>query len=263
MAAPVPDIAPLCSTGDRFSGVLVDPTQLPVDVPEFEERLQASLNAWTSAGNRGVWLRLPIEKAAFVPVAVKHGFAFHHAEPTYVMMTRWLPVSEPSMLPEYASHTVGVGGFVLDDRNRVLVVAERFADKPQQWKLPGGYVKPGETFANAVVREVREECGIDSQFVSVMCFRHFHPLQFDKSDIYFVCRLKPLTFDIKLDPGEILDCKWMPIEEYVSEPNVTPMNRTVAQRVFDSISSAASASGSSAAGVDGAAQDQPLHRAGP
>jgi hypothetical protein len=60
------------------------------------------------------------------------------------MMIRWLPSDEQSTLPEFASHTVGVGGFVVDEKCQVLVVSERYgSDKPKQWKLPGGYVKPG------------------------------------------------------------------------------------------------------------------------
>lgn len=70
------------------------------------------------------------------------------------MMIRWLP-NEPSTLPEFASHTVGVGGFVVDENNNVLVVSERYgADKPKQWKLPGGYVKPGisPTFTFLIIK---------------------------------------------------------------------------------------------------------------
>jgi hypothetical protein len=35
------------------------------------------------------------------------GFGFHHAEPTYVMLTRWLPTEEENLLPPNASHQVG------------------------------------------------------------------------------------------------------------------------------------------------------------
>lgn len=38
--------------------------------------------------------------------AVEAGFVFHHAEPDYVMLTRWLPATE-NKLPHNASHQVG------------------------------------------------------------------------------------------------------------------------------------------------------------
>lgn len=46
----------------------------------------------------------------------------------------------------------GVGAVVSDDASNVLLVRER-----GQWIVPGGGVEPGETLAEAVKREVREE----------------------------------------------------------------------------------------------------------
>lgn len=50
----------------------------------------------------------------------------------------------------------GVGAVVTDDDGRVLLVRER-----DRWSIPGGGVDDGETHSEAVVREVREETGID------------------------------------------------------------------------------------------------------
>ena len=36
----------------------------------------------------------------------------------------------------------GAGGFVVNDKNQLLVVQERFSPKPH-WKLPGGHADPG------------------------------------------------------------------------------------------------------------------------
>lgn len=45
-----------------------------------------------------------------------------------------------------------------DERPRVLMLLPRGSD---DWGLPGGGVEDGETFAEAAVREVREETGVD------------------------------------------------------------------------------------------------------
>ncbi|MFB6179414.1 MAG: NUDIX hydrolase [Halorientalis sp.] len=55
-----------------------------------------------------------------------------------------------------AGLTWAVGAIVTDDAGRVLLVRE-----DGQWLAPGGKVEPGETHSEAVVREVREETGVE------------------------------------------------------------------------------------------------------
>ena len=39
---------------------------------------------------------------------------------------------------------------------------------------------------------------------------------FKRSDIYTICRLKPLTQEINYDPIEIAECKWLPVDEFLA-----------------------------------------------
>lgn len=50
-----------------------------------------------------------------------------------------------------------VGALVRDEDDRLVLVRNRWSDG---WVLPGGDVEPGETLAEAAVREVREETGL-------------------------------------------------------------------------------------------------------
>lgn len=56
-------------------------------------------------------------------------------------------------------YVVGVSGVVHDDQGRVLVLRHRYWSAAT-WGLPGGYMKAGETPAEALAREVREETGL-------------------------------------------------------------------------------------------------------
>ena len=61
----------LVSSTNRFAGAVVDPESLPVQAETFRQRLCHSLDAWTSQGLKVVWLEIPIEKSALIPVAVE------------------------------------------------------------------------------------------------------------------------------------------------------------------------------------------------
>jgi 8-oxo-dGTP diphosphatase len=65
------------------------------------------------------------------------------------------------MRREYPSAPiVGVGAVVVKE-GQVMLVRRANAPNQGQWSIPGGTVELGETLAQAAVREVREECGVE------------------------------------------------------------------------------------------------------
>lgn len=66
--------------------------------------------------------------------------------------------------PDYPR--VGVGAVVFHGR-RVLLVRRGAAPAAGKWSLPGGLVELGETTREAVLREVREECGCEVRLVGL------------------------------------------------------------------------------------------------
>ncbi|KAM7258015.1 hypothetical protein ACFE04_013756 [Oxalis oulophora] len=211
---------------DHYGGVVVDPQSLPANPNLFASLLTYSLSHWKSKGKKGVWLKIPVELSELVPVAVKRaGFEYHHAERGYVMLTYWIPEG-PCMLPSNASHQVGVGGFVISDNNEVLVVQEKHCapESTGLWKIPTGFIPESEEIFSGVVREVKEETGIDTEFVEVIAFRHAHNLAFEKSDLLFICMLKPISSEIRVDDLEIQAAKWMALAEFVEQPEIREDN---------------------------------------
>ncbi|KAK9924332.1 hypothetical protein M0R45_032709 [Rubus argutus] len=217
----VEQIELLNADDDLHGGVVVDMKDKPMDSELFTSLLKASLSQWKQKEKKGVWIKLPIELSNLVHPAVKEGFCYHHAESDYIMLKRWLPETVDT-LPANASHRVGIGAFIMNNKREVLVVQEihgRFKDAGV-WKLPTGAVNEGEDICAAAVREVKEETGIETEFVEILAFRQSHKSFFQKSDLFFVCMLKPQTFDIQEQNQEIAAAQWMPVEDYAAQPFV-------------------------------------------
>jgi len=91
---------------------------------------------------------------------------------------------------------------------------------PSLLPRPTGLLDLGESFAQASTREVLEETGVPCEYESLLTLWHRHDLAMHGiSDIYVVCLLRPLTDPaaaITVDPAEISDCRWMPVEEFLA-----------------------------------------------
>jgi hypothetical protein len=57
-----------------------------------------------------------------------------------------------------------------------------------------------------------------SRFESLVAFRHAHRFAFDKSDLFFVAKLRPTTTEIRPCPREIEAAQWMDIHEFLQQP---------------------------------------------
>ena len=95
------------ATTNPFGGIIPKSSALPREADTFEEGLRTSLDQWRTAGYKVVWLELHINRAALVPIAVGHGFEYHHSGENYLMLTKRL--IENAFIPPYASHYIGRG----------------------------------------------------------------------------------------------------------------------------------------------------------
>lgn len=217
-----------------FGGVLVDPLTLPQDPQGFRSQLAYSMDEWIAEGYKVAWLEVPLDKSALVPVAVEAGFSYHHADESYLMMTNQL--EQDSYIPPYATPYIGAGAVVVSENRELLVVSERYKFRGTRgpgYKLPGGALMPGEHLAEGIVREVLEETGIQSKFEALACFRHWHGYRYGKSDIYFVCRLSPLSHDITRQEEEIAECLWMPVDDFLEDPQIGNFNKSIVKAALD------------------------------
>ena len=55
------------------------------------------------------------------------------------------------------------------------------------------------------------------------------PHAYDQSDLYFLCRLRPITYDIHPCPDEVSQCRWMNLNSLIQADTVTPLMLKVSE----------------------------------
>ena len=60
------------------------------------------------------------------------------------------------------THLVSCAGLVTNDEGKILLVNSPW----RGWEYPGGLIEPGETFQQALKREIREEAGVEVEILS-------------------------------------------------------------------------------------------------
>jgi len=98
---------------------------------------------------------------------------------------------------------------VLRDNEKILFGKRAEAEAHLKGWTPasaGGHIEKGETAEEAVVREAREELGVDVEVA-----RFLGQIEHREHVLVFECKL--LRGEIKPDPREIEEIRWVPIEQ--------------------------------------------------
>lgn len=214
--------------------------QTPSD-EEFLHKLKQSIDYWKANEYTSAWISVPVSRARLIETLSndQFGFDLHHTNSALqtIVMKKWLNEEKEDLIPPFATHQVGCAGFVLNEKNELLLIKEwtgplsasRVPSK--QWKLPGGLLDAGESLEEATVREVYEETGVQCDFEGILSFWHRHGLKWGKSDLYYVCLLKPKSLELNICPVEISDARWMHIDDFLDQED-HPLITHVLERAF-------------------------------
>lgn len=103
--------------------------------------------------------------------------------------------------------TIGVRAILLDQDGRIALVRHTYLD---QWYLPGGGVKKGESIHAALFREMAEEVGVtDARIERVLGVYHSRREGKDDHIVIFVVQGGPDASELRrADLAEIEDAGW-------------------------------------------------------
>lgn len=109
---------------------------------------------------------------------------------------------------------VGVGVYIINSNNEVLLSLRSSVHASGFWCAPGGHMEYGETFLEAVAREAKEEVDIDILEVEVLgVANNVYPDE-NKHYVTVHMRAKKYSGEPKLmEPDKFSDMKWFPLTQ--------------------------------------------------
>jgi 8-oxo-dGTP diphosphatase len=105
--------------------------------------------------------------------------------------------------------THGVKG-MLRDGDRVLLVRHTYGDR-RRWDVPGGHAHAGEAPADAVLREMREELGIEAPWEHVGSIGATIDHKHERVHC-FVAERSGGDGQLVIARGEIAEAQWFPLD---------------------------------------------------
>ena len=128
---------------------------------------------------------------------------------------------------------IAAKGFVTDRNGRVLIIREApgYAGGTNigKYDFPGGKIKPGETYRDALKREALEECGLDIKVGKPIYVDEWRPVisgeEIQIIGVYFACEPKKKKPSVTL-AEQYDDHKWITPEEHTNHP-IIDTNRKV------------------------------------
>jgi 8-oxo-dGTP diphosphatase len=120
--------------------------------------------------------------------------------------------------------SIGASGAVVN-QGRVLLVRHTYGEKKGRWALPGGYATHQERIDETVIREVKEETGLEVEVVDVIGLRTRYTVE--GGALFVLFRARPLAGEPSAMGEEVDRARWFSREEIqeMGETELLPVAR--------------------------------------
>ena len=211
---------------DLYNGLIIEVDSIEESALEFKTSLISLQKQAKEDVKNLLWLELTTKQSQHIAIALELGFDFHNCEEKCTTLT--YRVKEDAYIPVSPSHTIGVGAVVINKQNELLMVRDRINNDHSIYKLPGGMVEHTDKLSDAVEREVWEETGIKAKLTKMVSVLNSYPYRFNKSNMYIVFQLEPLTLEINIiDTHEIEEAIWMPLDKFFLHEEMSRFQKTL------------------------------------
>ena len=96
---------------------------------------------------------------------------------------------------------------LISEKDKILFVQEGKENYHYgRWNLPGGHLEEGEAIEQAVIREIKEETGLNIKLKGLI---GIYTLRAHKHYFHYVFSADKVSGNLKAQEGEILDLAWM------------------------------------------------------
>ena len=117
---------------------------------------------------------------------------------------------------------VGVGAFIINDNNELLLQKRAVPAEKDHWCIPGGRLELFETLENAVIREAKEETDLDIEVLKIMgvCNHIIKEEEAHWIATSYLCKIKNGEPKI-MEPDKASDMKWFSLDKLPDKLTIT------------------------------------------
>ena len=115
---------------------------------------------------------------------------------------------------------LGCGALIVNEKNEALLLLRsvKSRDEYGYWSQPGGGVEFGETVKDAIIREIKEEVGVEIELVKFLSYTDQNYLSKNEHwvSISYLARITHGN-PVNMEPEKHSEMKWFPLDNMPSK----------------------------------------------